>query len=125
MIHGKEELIRLFRFFLVGGLNTLFGYLLFAFFVFVNFNYKVAVLFATVIGIFFNFFTTGRLVFKNNNNSLIFSFFIVYLITYIFNTLFIGLLSYAGVNIYLSGAITALPAAVISFLLMRFFVFDK
>lgn len=120
----KEGLIQLFKFFIIGGLNTLFSYLIFALFVFFKFDYKMAVFIATVMGILFNFFTTGRLVFKNNDNSLIFKFFVVYLFAYIFNVLFIGFLNSIGVNTYISGAITALPAALISFLLMKFFVFN-
>ena len=82
--------LRFIRFLIVGGLNTAFGYLVFAVFIWLDFHYSAATSLSTVIGIVFNFFTTGRLVFKNSNNRLIFKFFAVYGITWLINVFLYG-----------------------------------
>ena len=51
------------KFLLVGVLNTLFGYFLYGSLILIGLDYKYAVLLATIIGVLFNFQTTGRLVF--------------------------------------------------------------
>ncbi|MGV2387505.1 MAG UNVERIFIED_CONTAM: GtrA family protein [Microcystis novacekii LVE1205-3] len=48
------------RFLLVGVLNTLFSYFLYGSLILIGLNYKYAVLLATIIGVLFNFQTTGR-----------------------------------------------------------------
>lgn len=108
---------------MVGILNTAFGYSLFALFIFLKLHYSLALLFATTLGVLFNFKTIGRLVFKSNDNSLIFRFFAVYGVTYLLNVAGLRLLSYFNLNMYLAGAILILPMAVISFILHRGFVF--
>ena len=57
--------IKMIRFFMVAGLNTAFGYALFAFLIFIGLHYTVAALVGQIIGILFNFRTYGALVFKN------------------------------------------------------------
>ena len=85
----KKNLVFI-RFLIVGGLNTAFGYFVFAIFIWCGLHYSVATFLSTVIGIVFNFFTTGRLVFKNSNNRLIFKFFAVYGITWLINVFLYG-----------------------------------
>ncbi|MDD5693582.1 MAG: GtrA family protein [Patescibacteria group bacterium] len=114
---------RFIKFLFVGGLNTLFGYGLFAFFIFLHFNYLVAITFGTIIAIIFNFKTTGLIVFKSNDNKLIFKFFGVYLIVYILNVIGLRIFNQFNVSNYIAGAVLLLPIAIISFLLMRSFVF--
>ena len=52
-ISGEKK--QFFSFLIIGGLNTLFGYGIFTFFIFINFHYTVAMMFSTIIGIIFNF----------------------------------------------------------------------
>jgi len=109
----------------VGGVNTLFGYSVFALFTLIGLHYVLAALLATICGILFNFKTTGTIVFRNRDNRLILRFFGVYLITY---SLMVGLLKLfdmAGVIPLVGGAIIVLPLAVFSFLLMKKLVFKK
>ena len=56
------------KFLFVGGVNTVFGYSIFALFLFLGMHYAVATLFATILGILFNFKTTGVIVFNNKDN---------------------------------------------------------
>ncbi|MFA5197259.1 MAG: GtrA family protein [Patescibacteria group bacterium] len=114
---------RFIKFLFVGGLNTLFGYGLFALFIFLHFNYVIAITFSTIIAIIFNFKTTGLIVFKSNDNKLIFRFFGVYLIVYLLNVVGLSIFNKFSVSNYIAGAVLILPIAIVSFLLMRRFVF--
>jgi len=118
----KHEFI---RFILVGVLNTIFGYSIYALFIFIGFNFVIASFFATIIGILFNFQTIGRLVFQAHDNRLIFRFFMVYGIVFLFGIIFIWLLKLIGLNNYIAGLITLFPNAIISYLLNKFYVYRR
>lgn len=111
------------RFLVVGGINAAFGYLVFAILIFLNFHYSLAVLLSTVLGVLFNFRTTGRLVFRSADNNLIFRFFGVYTIIYILNTGALKVFRYYAFDMYLAGFLLLPPMAVIAFVLNRGFVF--
>ncbi|WP_010494530.1 GtrA family protein [Paenibacillus elgii] len=113
----------LIRFLFVGGLNTAFGYSIFALFIFVGLHYSLASLFSTIIGILFNFKSTGILVFNSKKNSLIYKFIAVYGIVYLINVSLLKILSLFITNVYFSGAIILLPLAVLSYILNKKFVF--
>ena len=113
------------KFLIVGGVNTLFGYGLFAVFLFLNVHYTVAVLFATIIGVWFNFFTIGRLVFVNSGNHLFFRFVGAYLIVYLLNVTGLWMFEHFEFNLYIGGAILILPLALMSFVLNRSLVFKQ
>ena len=110
-------------FFIVGGLNTLFGYSLYALLLFFHLHYALASLLATVGGVLFNFKTTGTIVFKNNNNRLLFKFVIVYCISYAVNVTCLRIFAAFGTNMYLAGAILVIPVALLSYWLLNRFVF--
>lgn len=113
------------RFIIASGINTIFGFLVFSFFIFLGFYYPIALLFSTVCGILFNFQTIGRFVFSSKNNLLIFQFVGVYLVTYMLMTAGVGVLIHIGISAYLSGAILVIPIGITSFLLNKKFVFKK
>ena len=115
--------IKFFRFLIVGGINTLFGYGVYSLFIFLKFDYKIAALIGQVLGILFNFLTTGRIVFENTSNTLIFKFIAVYSVTYLLNIGLIKIFLLLGLNAFAAGAICLLPMAVISFILNKIFVF--
>jgi len=122
---------RFVRFLLVGVLNTIFGYSLFAVLILIGLNYKYAVLIGTILGVLFNFQTTGRLVFGSKNNKLIFRFVLVYVATFLLNVEALRFVDGMNINIeqktkmLIAGAILVLPMAVISFVLMKLFVFRE
>ena len=124
---GKFLSRKLIVFFLVAGLNTLFGYGLFAGLIYIGLSYAIATLIAQVLGILFNFKTYGILVFKNSDNSRIFRFFGVYATTYIINISLMFLFRKLwGLNDYEIGAILAIPIGLLGFVLnKRFVFFDK
>ena len=108
---------------IVGFINTAFGYGLFCLFIFCSIRYQLAVMFATIIGVLFNFNTIGKLVFKNKNNFLIFRFIMVYSIQYFINISLIKLITELGCNLYAAGGVSTLFCAMISFCLHKYLVF--
>jgi putative flippase GtrA len=109
------------RFLLVGVLNTLFSYFLYGTLILIGLDYKYAVLLATILGVLFNFQTTGRLVFGSKNNKLIFRFVLVYVATFLLNVEALRVVDAMNINIeqktkmLIAGAILVFPLAVISF----------
>ena len=117
---------QLLSFLLVGVLNTIVGYSLFVLFIYLGLYYPLAVLFSTILGVLFNFKTIGRLVFASSDNSLIFRFALVYVITYFLNIFFLWLFKRLGFdNMYINGFVLLIPLAAVSFLLNKFFVFRR
>lgn len=108
---------------LVGTLNTIFGYCIFALFVFLGVHYTLAVLLATFFGVLFNFKTLGRIVFKSSNNRLIIKFFMVYSVLYCINVSLIKELLLLSINTYISGFFATIVCAILSYLLNKNFVF--
>ena len=129
---GLPSLIRKFwdnqllRFLVVGGVNTIFGYCMYALFTFIGLHYALAVLLAQISGVIFNFNTTGKIVFYNTKSHLIFRFAGVYVFLYVINVLILSLFAKIDYNMYFAGLILILPMALLSFLLNKKFVFiDK
>lgn len=111
------------KFFLVGALNTFFGYGVFAGFLWIGFHYSFSAAISTILGVLFNFKTTGIFLFKNKDNSRIFLFVLVYVFVYVVNIALISVLSCLGLNAYLSGLFLAIPMALLAFFLNKKFVF--
>jgi putative flippase GtrA len=112
-------------FLFVGGLNTLFGYAMYALFIYLGFDYPVAVLLATCLGVLFNFNTTGKIVFRNFRYGLFYKFVGVYVLLYFLNVAFIKFLHGLSDNLYLDGFLAIIPLAMVSFILNKYFVFRK
>ena len=112
------------RFIFVGGLNTLFGYSLFAVFIYSGLHYVLASLLGTMIGVIFNYYTTGRYVFARNEGQLI-NFIAVYAIAYCANITFLKTGTYFIANIYINGAVCTLINAYITYHLYKQFVFSR
>ena len=113
---------KFFKFLFVGALNTLFGYSVYALFVAVGIEANLALFLQYIVGVLWNFKTTGAIVFKNHDNRLIFRFIASYVFTFFVNSVFLKLLTHF-VNDYLAQAILVLPVAMLSFLIFKFFVF--
>lgn len=114
---------RFVRFLLVGGLNTAFGYGVFVGCLWLGMHYALAGAISTVLGVLFNFKTTGGLVFRSRRNGRLPQFVSVYVVTYAFGTLCIGLMLEFGIPEWLGGLILILPSAIVSYVLNRRFVF--
>lgn len=111
------------KFILVGILNTAFGYFVFAALLYFGLHYTLAVVLSTIAGVLFNFKTTGKLVFKNNNNKLIFKFVAVYALTCIIGIIVLRLAELVNVNLYFAGMVSTGICAIIAFILNKNWVF--
>ncbi len=112
------------KFGMVGVINTLFSYCVYSFFIWIGIHYSIASFISSVAGIIFNFFTTGRIVFKNNDNSRIFLFFGAYGIVWLFNVSCIWCATHLGfTNLYIIGFVMIFPCALLSYFLMKTVVF--
>ena len=116
---------RFIRFLFVGFINTLFSLTIYWILIFVGLHYSLAVFISNMLGVLFNYKTTGKLVFENSSNRLLIKFFAVYLFTYGLSVGSLKLLFLVHVDKYLAAALIALPMAGISFLLMKKFVFKN
>jgi len=65
--NNKLKEVLFYRYLVVGIGNTVFGYSIFMLFLYIGLHYSVAVLLSTIIGILFNFYMYGRVVFKSNS----------------------------------------------------------
>jgi putative flippase GtrA len=116
---------KLFRFLLIGGINTIFGYTVYGLGLFIGLQYSLALLISTAAGIVFNFKTIGKYVFASNDHKLFVKFLGVYIITYFLNTLILGFFNKQSFNLYLAQAILVLPIACLSYSLNKYFVFGE
>ncbi len=133
------------KFLFVGALNTLFGYSLYAlclftfthlphtpyiiatikkFVGFLNLNKEtLSLTIQWVVGVLWNFQTTGKIVFKNKDNGLLFKFLLTYIVSYLVNKTLLEMLLHYGFNGYIAQAIIVLPVAIFSFIMLKTFVF--
>jgi putative flippase GtrA len=111
------------RFVLVGGLNTAFGVGVYCLAIFVGLPYFVATLISNVLGVLFNFFTTGNLVFRNGNPRLIVRFVACYVVIYFINTAVVKLFLMSGFNSYWAGIAATPVVALCSYFLLKRFVY--
>lgn len=110
-------------FLIVGGINTIFGYGIYAFFIFMGFHYFYASLFSRIFGFIFNFFTMGKCVFKKINLNLMKKFIIYNITTYFLFILLIKLFFLWNFNVYLSGLLASGLMAILSYLINKYIVF--
>ncbi len=120
------ETRRFARFLIVGVINTLFGYGIFAALVTAGLESALALALATTAGIIFNYFTTGKLVFANSGAAMLPRFVLAYVISYAANLAMLKGLEYAGFDTLIAQALCLPPTVLLSFALLRWFVFrDK
>ncbi len=136
------------RFAVVGVINTVFGIGTFALLRYFGVHYAIASLLSQILGILFNFKTTGRFVFKNRDKSLFYRFLAVYVFTYILNVGFLRIVNTDVINKQLerilreflpllinfdaskiidcfAAALLSVPVAVVVFFLQKKFVFRE
>ena len=118
---------RMLKFLGVGLLNTLFGYSIYAVFVFIGLPYLIALFLATVAGVIFNYFSIGRIVFKARGGWLVFGKFIAaYLVVYVINAALLSILTVNfNLNPYLGQVMCILPNVVTGWLLMNYWVYKN
>ncbi len=113
------------RYLLVGAINTAFGYSVFALLIFIGWHYSIALFFATVAGILFNFKTFGTFVFRKHDWRLIGKFVAVYGILYVVNVSFVFILLFFLGNVYVANALATIFIAGLGYFLNRRFVYEN
>jgi putative flippase GtrA len=112
---------RFLRFFLAGGINTLFGYGVFSGLVLLGVPPHAALILGALTGALFNFLTTSA-VFRSRDLRLLPRFLAIYSAMLALNMLLLELAMRAGLGPLLAQAIV-LPLFALTFLAMRRFVF--
>ncbi len=125
MILLDTKYIELLKYLLVGGINTIFGYSIFAFLLFFGLHYSLAVLVATILGVLFNFQSYGRIVFKNHSRRLLTKFIFIYAIIYLVNISLLLAFDFFVSNLYISGAIVIPLVAYLGYFLNKRYVWKK
>ena len=113
------------RFLAVGVLNTIVGYGVYCLGLVVFGRAEIALVIANVFGYGFNFFTVGRLVFRNRHWRTLPGFVIVAVVVYCLNLAMLKGLQFGGLNAWV-GQLVCLPVVVIlNYGLMKRFVFGS
>ena len=114
------------RFLAIGLLNTLFGGGLFVLLIIIGLDKLLALLFATIIGVLFNFQTNVRIVFRTAGTKFSFMrFFSCYALSYVVNAWALVVLTNAELSPIAAQAIVILPVALLTFIVSRTWVFRK
>ncbi|HEX8534124.1 MAG TPA: GtrA family protein [Allosphingosinicella sp.] len=119
----NAELRRFVRFLFVGGLNTLVGYAIFAALILIGLSVTAAVIVGTVLGVLFNFVSTGRIVFGSKAGRLLPRFIAVYVVQMGLSIAALHALERAGIEPLIAGALVLPLLAVFTYFAMRRFVF--
>ena len=117
-----------FRFLVAGIINTLFGFIVGILFLSVlPFHYTLTIFLSTVLSVCFNYFTSSRYVFKKiNSKKTITRYFLVYLLMYFINMIFINILiKQFSMSDILAFALCSPAIIVLTYLLQKNVVFQN
>ena len=118
----NSKYTKLYKYLIVGGVNTVFGYSVYAIFIFFGFHYSLAVLMAVIISVLFNFQSYGRLVFKNHSWYFLSKYITVYIIIYFVNLILLLIFDLLVSNLYISGLMCTPFMAYLGYLLNKRYV---
>jgi len=119
----KWDRLLFLRFLAVGGLNTAFGYASYAALVLLGAPLWLAVGGSTLLGLCFNFFSYGGLVFGRTSYVLLPRFVVFYLAVYVINFVLLKLLTKLDIGPLWAQALLLPLLAIGGFVVMRKFVF--
>jgi putative flippase GtrA len=111
------------RFVVTGGVNTAFGYGIYAACIYLGAGYAIASGVSIVCGVLFSYRTTSAMVFGRDYRGSLARYIGSYVIVYAFSVLILRTMDTFSVNPYLAGVLAAPPCAVLSFALLKLFVF--
>jgi putative flippase GtrA len=119
----KKMLQQAMRFVVTGGINTAFSYGIYALCIFLGAGYAIASGVSIVCGVLFSYKTTSAVVFGRGYSGSLVRYIGSYVIVYLFSVLILKTMDEFGINPYLAGVLAAPPCAVLSFALLKLFVF--
>ena len=113
------------RFILIGIVNTIFSYIFFSFLIYFRIQVEYALIFSTVAGVIFNYFSYKGAIFKKKASAESFiKHIVVYFVVYFFNIQILLLISkFFTQNIYLAQLICIPMLVMISWILMNKWVY--
>jgi putative flippase GtrA len=120
---GSAEARRFLTFLVVGGINTLVGYSIYAALILLGVPTAAAAIIGTILSVLFNFVSTGGVVFKNQAARLLPRFVAVYIVQMGLNVAALHVLVRAGLHPLVAGAVVLPPLAVYTYFALRRFVF--
>ena len=121
----KSEVITFLRYLAVGGLNTAFGYIMYAVLVLAGTPLWLAVAGSAILAFLFNFFSYGGLVFRDTSYRLFPRFLALYTSLGGLNFLLLRSLTWGGLGPLSAQALLLPVLAVGGFAGMRIFVFRR
>ncbi len=113
------------KFIAVGFLNTLIGFGLYSFFIFLNFKVEVSLSLSYLFGIIFNYFSTGIIVFQNVSFSPFLKFVLIYIFIYFLNLNILNFLIFNSLNKYLSQLICMIFVVPLTYILLKKIVYKN
>lgn len=113
------------RYLVVGGVNTVFGYSVFALLIYLGWHYSMALFFATIAGVLFNFQTFGTFVFGKSDWRLLWRFLAVYGFLYAVNVFLVFMLLFLMRSVYVANAFAIILIAGLGYFLNRRFVYEE
>ena len=119
----KKMLQQAMRFVVTGGINTAFSYGIYALCIFLGAGYAIASGVSIVCGVLFSYKTTSAVVFGRGYSGSLVRYIGSYVIVYLFSVLILKTMDEFGINAYFAGVLAAPPCAVLSFALLKLFVF--
>ncbi len=111
------------RYLLVGGVNTLISYCLYAGLIYLGLHYVLAVLISTVIGVIISFNTQGRLVFKNFKAKQFLKYGLMVAVMFCLNIGLIHGFYKLGLNYYWAGLLSTALMAGLGYFLNKYWIF--
>lgn len=125
--HGRGGTKLIVKFLVVGLLNTVVGYGIYGVLVLLKVPYLAALLMATIMGVIFNYFSTGKLVFKSRGGRIVFAKFIgAYGIVYSINATALDILiKHFQFDPYIGQALCVPLSVLLSWFLMNYWVYTN
>jgi putative flippase GtrA len=113
------------RFLFSGLINSVFGYSIYAALIYLELPYLIALLISTILGVIFNFFNFGRMVFGRYWNWFVFCRFVIaYALIYVFNSFILIMLTNEFMfSPYLGQVLCIPPSIILSWILMNCWVY--
>jgi putative flippase GtrA len=119
---SADEWKRLWRYYQAGLVNTLFGYGLYALFVWAGVNMYVAQITAHVLGMTFNYFTYSRFAFAGRDGSKG-RFIASYILNYVLGLIALAAAAQAIRSPYLAGLVSVVFVSVVNYFILKRLVF--
>jgi len=119
---SADEWKRLWRYYQAGLVNTLFGYGLYALFVWAGVNMYVAQITAHVLGMTFNYFTYSRFAFAGRDGSKG-RFIASYILNYVLGLIALAAAAQAIRSPYLAGLVSVVFVSLVNYFILKRLVF--